>query len=110
MYEIYCMSKNKAIWDHRHLPPNLKRYKVNDARLLQVCVHVFLIVTRSISAAALILSALIIFLKMQSAMEISKCADNSQTTFQCFNHAKSFESQSGSFFGSFAITQYLFVN
>jgi hypothetical protein len=94
-----CTSKNKAIWDDRHWFPNLKRSEVNDARLLQVCVQVFLIVTRSISAAVLIVSVIIIFLKIQSPVEITKCSDNSQTTFQYFNYdfSKSFHSQPGSF-------------
>jgi hypothetical protein len=92
-----CASKNKAIWDHRHWPHNLKRSKVNNARLLQACVHVFLTLTRSISAAVLILPVIIIFLKIQSAMEITKCSDNSQTTSQYFSHScsKCFHSQSG---------------
>jgi hypothetical protein len=54
------------------LAPNLKRSKVNDAKLLQDCVHVFLIITRSISPAVLILPVILIFLKIQSAMEITK--------------------------------------
>jgi hypothetical protein len=113
-----CTLENKVIWDHRHWPPNLKRSKVNNAKLLQACVHVFLTVTRSISAAVLILSVIIIFLKMLSAMEITKCSDSSQSTFQYFNHGyfKFFHSQSGSFFRVFAIltpkitTQFLFFN
>jgi hypothetical protein len=44
---MYLYIKNKAIWDHRHWLPNLKRSKVNDPSLLQAWVHVFLIVTRS---------------------------------------------------------------
>jgi hypothetical protein len=71
---------------------------------LQACLHVFLIVTRSISAAVLVLLVIIIFLKMQSTMEVTKCSDNSKTIFQHFNHgySKSGHSQSGSFFGAFA--------
>jgi hypothetical protein len=70
--------------DHSHWPPNLKRSKVTDARLLQACVHVFLIVTRSVSAAVIIT-----LLKIQSAMEITKCSDSSQTNFQYFDHGYS---------------------
>jgi hypothetical protein len=36
-------------------------------------VSLFLIVTRSISAAVLVLSVIIIFLKIQSTVEITKC-------------------------------------
>jgi hypothetical protein len=38
-------------------------------------------------------------------MEIIKCFDNSQTTFQYFKHgySKSFHTQSGSFFEAFEI-------
>jgi hypothetical protein len=37
-------------------------------------------------------------------MKITKCSDNSQSTFQYFNHgfSKCCHSQSGSFFGAFA--------
>jgi hypothetical protein len=66
-------------------PLSHKRSKFNDARLLQACVHVFLTVTGAFSAAVLMPSVIIIFLKMWFTMEITKCSDNSQTTFQFFD-------------------------
>jgi hypothetical protein len=73
-----CTLENKAIGDHRYWPPNLKRSKVNNARPLQACVHVFQLQQGAFSAAVLMLSVIIIFLKMQSAMEITKGSHNSQ--------------------------------